>query len=413
MYRFQKQDVRPCRLWWAVIGALLATGCADAADDQSADGHRVWRTFETPPLTVEAGTERYACVSITQVEGMTIDRFEFDGAAVVHHYLLSKALAPEPEGVAECDVLFRTTWLPLMAGGTGPGQVDAPAGAGYQVSAGDQLILQLHLLNPGVSDVEDTIGIRMRLTDAVEVEPVGLFAFGTTALSLAPNALGSSSHTCVIDETSDIKIFAALPHMHTLGTRLVFEHGPSEDALVERFRVDPWDFDQQVIEPLDLTLKPGDVTRVTCEFDNTTDATVTFGESTFDEMCFFVTFATGAPDLLDGCLELTTQVDPGGDAFPERTGPCGSEPANASGIGAACTAGGAECLGGTTCTADQPGGDGTGFCMTIGSCGSHADCGGGSAVCCSPAQGGGLIQICLPNNCRPDDCRAVTPPEES
>jgi len=35
----------------------------------------------------------------------------------------------------------------------------------------------------------------------------------------------------------------------------------------------------------------GDVTRVTCNYENTTDETITFGESTKNEMCFLVGFA--------------------------------------------------------------------------------------------------------------------------
>jgi Copper type II ascorbate-dependent monooxygenase, C-terminal domain len=78
--------------------------------------------------------------------------------------------------------------------------------------------------------------------------------------------------------------------MHLLGKSLTFEMGPSADQLKKVFERNPYDFDSQRIELLDLTLNPGDVTRVTCNFDNTTDKTITFGESTKSEMCFLATF---------------------------------------------------------------------------------------------------------------------------
>ena len=54
-----------------------------------------------------------------------------------------------------------------------------------------------------------------------------------------------------------------------------------------------------------------DVLRVACDYMNTGDKTVTFGESTNDEMCFFVGFALGdspgfadCPNLWDALFSL-------------------------------------------------------------------------------------------------------------
>jgi hypothetical protein len=91
--------------------------------------------------------------------------------------------------------------------------------------------------------------------------------------------------------------------MHTLGTRMVVEVGDSVSSLQEVFRRDPFDFDDQRIDPLDVTIAPGQTTRVTCTFDNIHPQKVTYGESTTDEMCYFVGFAVDQSSM-SACLEV-------------------------------------------------------------------------------------------------------------
>jgi hypothetical protein len=150
----------------------------------------------------------------------------------------------------------------------------------------------------------------------------------------------------------------------------------------------------QEIEERPLTIPAGTLTRVSCTYDNPTEEMVTFGEGSENEMCFLVLYEGGGGSL-DGCVNL-------GD--PGTGGPMCEPTANELGIGAPCTAGGGECNEGLTCTSDQPGGgDGDGFCLQVGGCTMSEECGTG-AVCCAPAAAGGLLNICIPEECRPSDC---------
>lgn len=89
------------------------------------------------------------------------------------------------------------------------------------------------------------------------------------------------------------RMVALLPHMHLMGTSLTFELGASEDDMKMVYARDPWDFDRQTIDNFDMTLEEGLHTRTTCKYNNTTDKTITYGESTFDEMCFMGAFFAG------------------------------------------------------------------------------------------------------------------------
>ena len=161
---------------------------------------------------------------------------------------------------------------------------------------------------------------------------------------------------------------------------------------------DPYLFDAQFIEAKPIVARKGKNTKVTCSYDNTTDRTVGFGESSNDEMCYLVGYVRGKEGAF-GCTPPPVQGDGG---MPTACMPR----ANAAGVGAPCTQGGNECKEGLTCSLDQaPSSDGApGFCLRVGGCTTSADCGGGDATCCAPAEAGGAINICIPESCRPATC---------
>lgn len=366
--------------------------------------------FRTAPFEVPAGTETFLCYAHTLTEDVVLDSMSYTARPVIHHLLFARTMAPEPEGVSECDVLFRPTWVPLFGAGSGDASLNIPQGAGHLLPAGTQLLVQLHLLNSTSASVTDVAQFEVTRSTAENPRTVGLATFGLPKLNLPARATSSTQYTCTVDRKTEI--FAALPHMHYLGQRLMFEVGDSEDTLKEVYRRDPWVFDDQYIEPFTLTLEPGQVTRVTCDFDNPSDEVVTFGESSLNEMCFLITYALDEEGFTYTC---SYPEDETGDATTAEDSPlevprdpaagqCGDHTPNDRGIGVACSKGGGECPATTLCSADQSdeGGD-TGFCLSFG-CNTNDSCGGGATTCCAPSQGGGIIKICIPEACRPTDC---------
>ena len=99
----------------------------------------------------------------------------------------------------------------------------------------------------------------------------------------------------------DLQVIAGFPHMHQMGRSLRFEVGSGDDSMQTKFLRDPYSFDDQHVEPLDLALSAGDMTRVTCDYENATTNDVTFGESTSNEMCFFIAFALNR-NQISGCI---------------------------------------------------------------------------------------------------------------
>lgn len=133
----------------------------------------------------------------------------------------------------------------------------------------------------------------MDVTEDPNTQPVQIGGFGSMVISLPPHETSVVTHECNLPSTS--RMVALMPHMHQTATSIKLELGASAaDAKVVYSR-DPWNFDQQTVDTMDTTLTQGQYARVTCTYDNTTEKTITYGESSTNEMCFLGVFWVGTP----------------------------------------------------------------------------------------------------------------------
>lgn len=383
-----------------LVGSASLSACSSKHNDAAPATGAATFTLTTPDIVVGAGEEKYVCYAKTLEEDVAVDRFELAENAVVHHVFLSRTLAPEPEGLSECNVIFKQTWLPMFVTGKGSTTLEYPSGAASVLRKGSQVVLQLHLLNVKNEDVHTTAGVAMRISTAANPDPVAIYAFGTQKILLPPEAKTDVVDVCT--PTEDIQAFATLAHLHKLGAALHFEVEQDDGTMKEVVNRDPYSFDNQFIDPTPISVPKGRKTKVTCTYQNTTDKQVTFGESSLDEMCYLVGYIRGKEGAF-GCSDRPfIPNDAGADGSVADAAPLDCKPAaNSIGVGGACTAGGNECKNGLSCSTDLSSSGGPGFCVKLG-CKSTGEC-GGDATCCSPSQGGG-VKVCLPASCVPSDC---------
>lgn len=262
--------------------------------------------FRTEPVEILSGKETYTCFAATLAQDEVIDGFKKGAQAFVHHIQFAKTLdGAEPSGLSECDVLFKVNWLPIFLTGAGASELRLDEGVGHKLPAGTQLLAQLHLLNSSDKDIKQQVEIRMHRSASANPTPVSTWAIGSSEINIAPKQPGRAQNVCRV--LGDVNLVAAFPHMHMIGTRLEVEVGRSVDAMRRLYLRDPYDFDDQHMEALKLSLHDGDMVRVTCDYMNTYDAAAQFGESSHDEMCFFIGFAIGDPPLAD-CPHLWENV---------------------------------------------------------------------------------------------------------
>lgn len=259
--------------------------------------------IKTPDYNLAAGEEKYLCYSVQLAEAsdIAITAFQSYTSDQVHHVEVFQALAAEQPGLNECDGTFKLTWLPLFGGGKNAGGLKVPDGAGFKLAKDATLLVQIHLLNATPMPVTQHIVVNMDYAaDATAVTPAGIFAFGSMAINLPAGGTGLQvTSSCTLP--LNLNVFAAQPHMHKLGTKLTFELGDSSAASKVVYQRDPWQFGGQPIDNWTSALKQGQFGKVTCTYDNTTNAAVTYGESTTNEMCYLVLFYTPF-DRLNGCV---------------------------------------------------------------------------------------------------------------
>jgi copper type II ascorbate-dependent monooxygenase-like protein len=301
-----KQALTACVL---VAGGLALTSCtSDGATTASGGGGGGGGApvddavnFDTAEFSVAPGQELYMCYTMHTTEDLAIDRFTYEAQPGIHHLLLANTVVAEDDKPFECNVLFKQTWFPIFANGTGSADVSTPEGSAFKIHKGSQLLVQLHLLNSGKETIKGTGRLAMHKNTSPDLVGAGIYGFGTQNVVLPAQKVTTLQNDCAIDK--DVHIFSGFPHMHTLGKKMSFWTGKDEASLTKQFSIDAWSFGEQQIVPLKLDLPKGTMTRVTCEYDNTTPNEVTFGESTSNEMCYFTTFI--APfETLDGCVDL-------------------------------------------------------------------------------------------------------------
>jgi hypothetical protein len=252
--------------------------------------------------TVPVGEEKYFCYTFrSPAEAKAITRVVPIQGDVVHHVALFKTMTPEPDGFFECPQLISLNWEPIWAIGAGGADSDLPEGVGFVVPPDTQYLVQYHLQNTGGADVTTRSAINLTYVAADTVQPAGLFALGTFSLTIPDGAQDFPlSISCEADR--EMNVFAVFPHMHKLGTRLSFETGLSEQAAEMAYEIAPWEFGEQPMDPVQVRINPGEFMRSTCYWNNDTGGDVTFGESSDNEMCFFVLYYYPFTGLA-GCVE--------------------------------------------------------------------------------------------------------------
>jgi hypothetical protein len=287
---------------------LVSTlGCSSSSDPPASAPPDPAETadfvMESDDFTIEPGSDKYYCYTARLDSDKVFHSFSIGSYKTVHHMFFAQTLAPEEEGVHECPVLFKPSWLPLFTTGKGGTTLELPEGSGFKLKKGDQVVMQLHLLNTGSAPVTEKVKVLANELEAGDVRyNAALYPFGTTVFELPPKQKAKVTHDCVMD--LDMDIFVMFPHMHRLGTEMAFQVGKDEASLADVWR-GKYDFDNQELLPKSIPLHVGDYTRVECNFDNTTDLTIKYGETTNSEMCFFATFIKDGPQLNGHCVDIT------------------------------------------------------------------------------------------------------------
>jgi hypothetical protein len=275
----------------------------DAGDgaDAAVDGYEpILTTSWTLPPPTSKTPDQYFCARKTVTEDILISGFQTISPNGTHHTVLSVG---DPIGedtpLEECEASSNHDAL-LYASGVGTDDFDFPEGVGVRISAGQQMVLNVHTFNATDLELTGTSGVAVKLMDEDEVESEAEFTFvGPVGFQIPDDpAPFTVSVSCPVK--ADATVLNWWPHMHQLGSHLKIE----VDG--ETVHDEPFSFVEQVNYPTTGQITAGQEVKVTCTFVNETGAPVDFGDSSNQEMCFggFYRYPKQGEDF---CLDLTPE----------------------------------------------------------------------------------------------------------
>jgi hypothetical protein len=189
--------------------------------------------------------------------------------------------APKEDGAFPCGPTLGSNMV--YASGVGTSDLEFPPGVAAKIEAGTQLLLNLHLFNTTATEMTGDSGTLVRTVPAASVTQEAAFILpGQNNILLPPNTQTTIKGQCTY--SGDATLFAVWPHMHKLGVHSLITY---QGAVTKTLHDAPYKFGEQtnyMIAP--LAVKTGDMLRFECSYLNNTPNTVTFGDSSNQEMCF-------------------------------------------------------------------------------------------------------------------------------
>ena len=242
-----------------------------------------WKRLMEAEWELAPSTEGYRCMTLTLPEDVYVVAFSPQSPTGTHHATFGiNTAAMGPDTVVPCGV-SSTGSRRLQGSGAGSAPSFLPDGVAMPLRKGEQISMNLHLFNVGSETLKGRSGMwnKTASADQVKVEAEAVLA-GPLALSI-PIGRSTQSGGCTL--RADATIYGVSPHMHQLGVHLkATSRGPSGDVTIYD---GAYDFTHQLFHDIpDVQLKKGDVVRVECTYQNDTTRTVSWGDSSLDEMCF-------------------------------------------------------------------------------------------------------------------------------
>ncbi|HWO22372.1 MAG TPA: hypothetical protein VNO30_26620 [Kofleriaceae bacterium] len=247
-----------------------------------------WQTLLKGAWSLAANEEGYFCVIATVPRDVYVKAFRPLTPLGTHHTVLTRYQGSGANGTTRCSSGTNGTTM-IYGSGVGAPDFVFPPDVGLHLTAGTRLLLNLHLYNGSDAPLGGTSGALFQEAAPSEIQHKAELVLAGPTISLAvPPGTSTQSGTCNVSSltTQPIQVFSLSQHMHKLGRHMksVAVRGGTEIMLQDI----PYDFEQQEFHlvPQPIELRPGDVVRTSCTFENPSTTTVRFGESSDDEMCF-------------------------------------------------------------------------------------------------------------------------------
>jgi hypothetical protein len=249
----------------------------------------------TPFAMPADSDDRYACygfdvpVPAPGKRHMIAIAPHLDNTKIVHHAVLFQAPTSVSPTPLPCDFGAIFSWRMVYAWAPGSQPLELPPEAGFPLEGVAHYAVQVHYSNPShLAAQSDATGFDFCTTPTLRTYDADALVFGDENFTIPPHGtLTRQCDTTWPASAGAVHVFAAMPHMHQIGTwiKTVLLAPTEAGAPVDLGTRNPWDFGNQIYVPLTASLAPGQVVRTTCKWTNPQNTAVSFGPFTTDEMC--------------------------------------------------------------------------------------------------------------------------------
>jgi hypothetical protein len=247
--------------------------------------------------TVQPGTEAQVCrlVQVPSDRGdIAVPSAESHFTVGSHHFLAYRtSLTAMPDGGGDTVDCLETN-APFVTGSyfesQQPDMTHAlPDGIAHVFKPGSVLVLQAHYLNTTTETIEAKIRFTLHTMDPAEVKhEAGTILFSNFTLNIPPLSKVRQTRTCPVSSTADMNVLQLWSHMHRRAVHFVATTDDPALSGTPLYETNDWSEPQPRIfdGETPTTVHIGSHITFSCDFDNPTNSTFTYGPSAdTNEMC--------------------------------------------------------------------------------------------------------------------------------
>jgi hypothetical protein len=245
-----------------------------------------WNVVAEGAWTMPAEAEGYRCVGVHVTSDEYITGFRLASpTSAQNEVLLTVSDTQGTEGPFDCNPGSLNNRL-IYAASRGTAAIEFPTGFGVHVSAGQYLLLNIHLVNAADTNITDSTRIEGRVGTAADVVTAMDMSFAGSFLINIPSDGQEHTSTGYCLAAADTHVLAFLPLMRSRGVHQTVDdvNGSTHNLLFDQ------DFDVQHDSYTQLTtpvlIHMNDKILTQCSYVNNSGQTENYGESSTNESCF-------------------------------------------------------------------------------------------------------------------------------
>lgn len=257
-------------------------------------------TVNWGPVTAASGEEDTRCIvaRMGNAEQVRIGQIINDLGPASHHMIVYRVTdTVEQLTPFACDpfadTLDPSRGSPLTVSQSASETITLPEGVAYTLAADQMIRLELHYINttPAPVAVAASSTFVSIAPETFQHEADFLF-IGNPDIDIPARSTYTvgPSYFPLPGDLAAAEFFSITGHTHQYGTDVTVETTPGAGGAGSPvYDVAGWDWDEPdtVYHDPPFTVPAGGGFRFSCEYDNTSDSNVGFGESANSEMCFF------------------------------------------------------------------------------------------------------------------------------